>query len=121
MNLASIMWAAGIAMRFRSIQAGPLMQTPTFLILFLAPVYVPLNLLTGWVESAASINPVTAVVQAGRELISGGSPDLGLAYAGGHRAGGRAGRSGPSVACGAPRPPGADRSFTRARGGRPRA
>ena len=28
-------------MRFRSIQAGPLMQTPTFLILFLAPVYVP--------------------------------------------------------------------------------
>jgi ABC-2 type transport system permease protein len=80
MNLASIMWAAGIAMRFRSIQAGPLMQTPTFLILFLAPVYVPLNLLTGWVEGAASVNPVTAVVQAGRELISGGSPDLGLAY-----------------------------------------
>ena len=27
------------------------------------------------------MNPVTAVVQAGRDLISGGSPDLGLAYA----------------------------------------
>ena len=35
-------WAAGVAFRFRSIQAGPLMQTPVFLILFLAPVYVPL-------------------------------------------------------------------------------
>ncbi len=56
---------AGIALRFRSIQAGPLMQTPTFLILFLAPVYVPLDLLTGWVEAAASVNPVTAV-RAGR-------------------------------------------------------
>ena len=43
MNLAAIMWAAGIALRFRSIQAGPLMQTPTFLILFLAPVYVPIE------------------------------------------------------------------------------
>ncbi len=36
-------WAAGVAFRFRSIQAGPLMQTPVFLILFLAPVYVPLE------------------------------------------------------------------------------
>jgi ABC-2 type transport system permease protein len=30
-------WAAGVAFRFRSIQAGPLMQTPVFLLLFLAP------------------------------------------------------------------------------------
>ena len=34
-------WAGGVAFRFRTIQAGPLMQTPVFLILFLAPVYVP--------------------------------------------------------------------------------
>ena len=40
-------WAAGVAFRFRTIQAGPLMQTPVFLILFLAPVYVPLALLQG--------------------------------------------------------------------------
>ena len=40
------MWAAGIALRFRSLQAGPLMQTPVFLILFLAPVYVPLSCCT---------------------------------------------------------------------------
>ena len=53
------MWSAGIALRFRSIQAGPLMQTPTFLALFLAPVYVPLDLLEGWVQAVATVNPIT--------------------------------------------------------------
>ena len=42
-NVAATMWAAGVAMRVRSIQGGPLMQFPVFLILFLAPVYVPLE------------------------------------------------------------------------------
>ena len=37
-NVAALLWACGIAMRFRSIQAGPMMQMPVFLILF-APVY----------------------------------------------------------------------------------
>ncbi len=64
-------WAAGVAFRFRSIQAGPLMQTPVFLILFLAPVYVPLGLLKGWIHAVASINPATAFLDAGRGLISG--------------------------------------------------
>jgi ABC-2 type transport system permease protein len=80
-NFASIMWSSGVALRFRSFQAAPLMQTPTFLILFLAPVYVPLDLLTGWVKAAASVNPLTAVLEAERGLISGGSPDLALAFA----------------------------------------
>lgn len=64
-------WAAGVAFRFRSIQAGPLMQTPVFLILFLAPVYVPLALLKGWIHAVASVNPATAFLGAGRGLISG--------------------------------------------------
>lgn len=64
-------WAGGVAFRFRSIQAGPLMQTPVFLILFLAPVYVPLNLLKGWIHAVASVNPATAFLEAGRGLISG--------------------------------------------------
>ncbi len=64
-------WAAGVAFRFRSIQAGPLMQTPVFLILFLAPVYVPLGLLKGWIHAVASINPATAFLDAGRGFISG--------------------------------------------------
>jgi ABC-2 type transport system permease protein len=73
-------WAAGVAFRFRSIQAGPLMQTPVFLILFLAPVYVPLDLLKGWIHAVASINPATAFLQAGRGLISGVHDQTLLAY-----------------------------------------
>ncbi len=74
-------WAAGVAFRFRSIQAGPLMQTPVFLILFLAPVYVPLGLLKGWIHAVATINPATAFLEAGRGLISGAHDHTGLAYA----------------------------------------
>jgi ABC-2 type transport system permease protein len=74
-------WAAGAAFRFRSIQAGPVMQTPVFLILFLAPVYVPLGLLKGWIHAVASVNPVTAFLVAGRGLISGVHSHTGLAFA----------------------------------------
>lgn len=79
-NLAALLWATGIALRFRSLQAGPLMQTPTFLILFTAPVYVPVSLLSGWVEAVARVNPLTAIVQEGRDLIAGGSADALLAF-----------------------------------------
>jgi ABC-2 type transport system permease protein len=71
-NLAASMWAAGIAMRLRTIQAGPAMQMPVFIVLFLAPVYVPLDLLGGWVKAVARVNPFTALVEGGRDLISGG-------------------------------------------------
>jgi ABC-2 type transport system permease protein len=79
-NVAALMWAAGVALRFRSMQAGPLMQTPTFIALFTAPVYVPVDLLSGWVEAVARVNPLTAVVEEGRELIAGGSADALLAF-----------------------------------------
>jgi ABC-2 type transport system permease protein len=74
-------WSAGVAFRFRSIQAGPLMQTPVFLILFLAPVYVPLSLLKGWIHDVASVNPATAFLDAGRGLIAGVHEHTALAFA----------------------------------------
>lgn len=74
-------WASGVAFRFRSIQAGPLMQTPVFLLLFLAPVYVPLALLRGWIHTVASVNPTTAFLGAGRGLISGVHDHTWLAFA----------------------------------------
>ncbi|HEY6731845.1 MAG TPA: ABC transporter permease [Solirubrobacterales bacterium] len=80
-NVAATMWAAGVALRVRSIQGGPLMQFPVFLILFLAPVYVPLDLLSGWIHAVASINPVTALLEAGRGLISGDPVLVGAAFA----------------------------------------
>jgi ABC-2 type transport system permease protein len=80
-NLAAILWAAGVALRVRSIQGGPLMQFPVFLILFLAPVYVPLSLLSGWIHAVASVNPVTALLEAGRGFISGDPTTIALAFA----------------------------------------
>ena len=80
-NLSATLWAAGIAMRVRSIQGGPLMQFPVFLILFLAPVYVPLGLLSGWIHAVASVNPVTALLEAGRGFISGDPVVVALAFA----------------------------------------
>ena len=79
-NLAAVAWAAGIALRFRSLQAGPLMQTPTFLILFMAPVYVPVDLLSGWVETVARLNPMTAVIEEGRDLVAGSGADAVLGF-----------------------------------------
>jgi ABC-type multidrug transport system permease subunit len=80
-NVAATLWAAGVAMRVRSIQGGPLMQFPAFLILFLAPVYVPLSLLSGWIHTVASVNPVTALLEAGRGFVSGEPTVVALAFA----------------------------------------
>ena len=80
-NVSAALWAAGIAMRFRTMQAGPLMQMPTFLLLFLAPVYVPLGLLSGWIHGVASVNPITALLDAGRGFISGEPTGVLLAVA----------------------------------------
>ena len=76
-NVAALLWAAGIAMRFRTLQAGPLMQVPVFLTLFLAPVYVPLELLNGWIHAVASVNPATFLLEAGRGLFAGEPTEVG--------------------------------------------
>ena len=67
-------------MRARTIQAGPFMQMPVFVVLFLAPVYVPLKLLGGWVDSAAHLNPFTPIVETGRDLIAGQAAQVLAAY-----------------------------------------
>jgi ABC-2 type transport system permease protein len=80
-NVAAILWAAGVAMRLRTMQAGPVMQMPVFLILFFAPVYVPLSLLSGWIHALATVNPVTRVLEAGRGLIAGEPTEVAIAFA----------------------------------------
>ena len=81
LNVAAILWAAGVAMRLRTEQAGPIMQMPVFLVLFFAPVYVPLSLLEGWIHALASINPLTRVLEAGRSLLAGSPTEVGVAFA----------------------------------------
>ncbi|MBK5231154.1 MAG: ABC transporter permease [Thermoleophilia bacterium] len=79
-NLLALLFASGIAFRFRTIQSGPLMQTPVFMVLFLTPVYVPFDLLHGWVQSAARFNPLTKMIEAGRSLIAGAPSEVVLAF-----------------------------------------
>ena len=65
------LFSSGFAFRLRTIQAGPAMQMPIFLLLFLAPVYVPLELVGSWVHSVAEVNPMTALMEADRSLLAG--------------------------------------------------
>jgi ABC-2 type transport system permease protein len=79
-NVCGLLWACGVAMRFRTMQAGPVMQMPVFLVLFFAPVYVPLGLLTGWIETVATANPLTYVLEAVRSLLAGDEVHVALAF-----------------------------------------
>ena len=79
-NIAAVFWATGVAMRLRTMQAGPVMQMPVFLILFFAPVYVPLSLLRGWIHAVAVINPLTRVLEAGRGFIAATPTDVASAF-----------------------------------------
>jgi ABC-2 type transport system permease protein len=75
-NVAGTLFAAGVALRFRSLQATPLMMVPTFLFLFLAPVYVPRDLLAGWVGAVSDFDPATHIMETGRELLAGQPADF---------------------------------------------
>jgi ABC-2 type transport system permease protein len=80
-NFCGFFWAGGLAMRFRTIQAAPLMQMPVFLVLFFAPVYVPLELLEGWIDAVATVNPLTYLLETGRGFIAGDPPHVAGAFA----------------------------------------
>ncbi len=75
-NFCGFFWAGGLAMRFRTIQAAPLMQMPVFLVLFFAPVYVPLNLLQGWIHGVATVNPLTYLLETSRGFVAGDAPHV---------------------------------------------
>ena len=74
LSIVGTLWSAGVAMRLRTQQAFPVIQMPVFIVLFFAPVYVPLALLDGWLHAVARVNPITPLLEEGRGLISG-SPD----------------------------------------------
>ena len=71
LNTVAMLFGTGVAMRLRTMQAGPLIQTPAFLLLFLAPVWLPYDLLTGWVQAAAAVNPLTLVLDTERGFLVG--------------------------------------------------
>ena len=80
-NVAATLFGAGVAMLLRTQQAGPVIRTPIFLVLFLAPVFVPLNLLSGWLETIARLNPFTTILDAARGFLAGTPTSALPAYA----------------------------------------
>lgn len=80
-NIAATLFGAGIAMMLRTQQAGPVIRTPIFLVIFLAPVFVPLNLLEGWIETVARLNPFTAILDASRGFLAGNPENVASAFA----------------------------------------
>ena len=80
-NVAFFLFAAGMMTRMRTLQAAPAMQLPVFFILMTAPVYVPRDLLQGWIETVSKFNPMTAIIEAGRSLMAGDPFHVALAFA----------------------------------------
>jgi ABC-2 type transport system permease protein len=67
MAVVAATWGTSLAFRFRTQSAAPVMQVGTFLAVLLTTAYAPLELLTGWLQTVARINPVTQVVEAARQ------------------------------------------------------
>jgi ABC-2 type transport system permease protein len=79
-NVVALLFACGIALRLRTLQAGPLMQFPVFMLLFMAPVYVPQALLVGWVSHVARVNPITLILNTNRDFLAGLQAEALLTY-----------------------------------------
>jgi ABC-type multidrug transport system permease subunit len=67
MAVVAATWGTSLAFRFRTQSAAPLMQVGMFLAVLLTTAYAPLDLLTGWLQTVARINPVTQVVETARQ------------------------------------------------------
>ena len=82
-NVCATLFGVGLCMRTQSMQSVPFLQIPVFTLLFLAPVYVPRDLLKGWIADVSPYNPATAFLEAGRGFISGRPDEVGVAAASG--------------------------------------
>jgi ABC-2 type transport system permease protein len=59
-------WTLGLAYRFKSQRAAPLMQIGIFVSIFLATAQVPLAAMTGWLHAVARVNPMSNVLRLAR-------------------------------------------------------
>jgi ABC-2 type transport system permease protein len=66
-------WGVMLALRYRTQSAAPLMQAGMFVLVLTTTAYAPLELLQGWLQDIARINPLTQVVDAARQGFVGGT------------------------------------------------
>jgi ABC-2 type transport system permease protein len=81
LNVATTLYGAGIALRFQTTASGVLILIPAFMVLFLSPVFIPRERLSGWLHTAASVNPLTPLLESGRGFLAGSPVSTGLAFA----------------------------------------
>jgi ABC-2 type transport system permease protein len=67
MGTVAATWGCSLALRFKTQSAAPLMQAGMFLAVLLTTAYAPIDLLQGWLQTVATYNPVTQVVDAARQ------------------------------------------------------
>ena len=72
MAVVAACWASMLALRFKTQSASPLMQAGMLALIFLTPAYAPIELLQGWLQTVAEVNPVTEVLEAARQGFLGG-------------------------------------------------
>jgi ABC-type multidrug transport system permease subunit len=67
MGTVAALWAVTLALRYKTQAAAPLMQAGMFVAVLMTTAYAPLDLLVGWLQDVARINPVTQVIEAARQ------------------------------------------------------
>ncbi len=60
-------WSIGLALRFGSMKAAPLIQAGLFTTMFLSTAQVPLSVMTGWLHGVARVNPMTNLLRLARQ------------------------------------------------------
>jgi ABC-2 type transport system permease protein len=65
--LAGGAWSLGLALRFKTMQVTPLIQSGAFLTVFLSTAQMPMDLLTGWLHAVARFNPMSNVLALARQ------------------------------------------------------
>jgi ABC-type multidrug transport system permease subunit len=60
-------YASALALRYKSQSAAPLMQAGMLALILLTTAYAPMELLEGWLQDVAQLNPMTLVVDAVRQ------------------------------------------------------
>ncbi len=80
LNTAIALYGAGIALRLQTAAAGVLIMIPVFMLLFVSPVMVQRQQLGGWLHTAASINPITALLESGRGFMARVPVSVGVAF-----------------------------------------
>ena len=64
-------WTSALALYFKTQSAAPLMQASMFMLILFTPSYAPVDLMHGFIQDVARVNPVSKVVEGMRACFLG--------------------------------------------------